>query len=59
MPDRKRYAIKFAGPVSRRIVAWLQLLIPVLQQAPEDVEITVEITHREAPDGQTPQGDPG
>lgn len=38
-----RYRIKFSGMPHPGLVRWLQELIPVLREAPRDVEIDVEI----------------
>lgn len=39
-----RYRIKFAGMPSARLVRWLQELIPVLREAPREIEVDIEIT---------------
>lgn len=39
-----RYRIRFAGMPSARLVRWLQQLIPVLREAPREIQIDVEIT---------------
>jgi hypothetical protein len=38
-----RYRIKFSGMPNPRMVRWLQALIPVLREAPRDVEVSIEI----------------
>lgn len=38
-----RFRIRFAGPVSRQLVQWIERLIPVLRDAPPEVRVTVEI----------------
>lgn len=41
-----RYKIRFRGPLSRQLVRWIERLIPVLRDAPPEVEVTVEIDAR-------------